>query len=434
MAGSRPPPLDPTPALARSASSSFAFEGEVHAATAGDSLAEALWAAGIWQLGRSPKYHRPRGAFCFSGSCGTCLLRVNGRPNVRACMEPVSAALRCERQNAFPAADVDLLRAADWLFPHGMDHHHLMTGTRVGNALFVKLVREVGGTGVVPDEPDPRFGATEILQVDVCVVGAGPAGLSSAAAVAEGQAGRRVLLLDQRSGSGGSWRSEAGGRARAEAAERRLRALGVDVALASTVFGYFPEDHLPASSPAFDGPPGVLAVLRPQHVTLVSARRFVLATGSYEQNLAFPGNDRPGIVAARACGRLLLDRGIVPARRVTLVMDPAAPWDYGERLRATLDAAGVTTDTVSLAQAPAPRKHHALAIVARPAPAFELPRQFGVEVQHDPARGGFFAAVGPEGRTSVPGVFVAGDACGYVGPEYAEAHGRAVGRCVGSSL
>src|SRR5687767_11657190 len=80
------------------------LEGEPVRGYEGEPLAVALYAAGVRLLGRSPKYHRPRGLFCGSGHCGSCLMRVDGRPNVRACVTPITADQRCERQNAFPDA------------------------------------------------------------------------------------------------------------------------------------------------------------------------------------------------------------------------------------------------------------------------------------------------------------------------------------------
>ncbi len=194
------------PAQPRGAPITFDFEGRTLRAFEGEPVAVALHAAGIKVLGRSSKYHRPRGLFCLEGHCASCYLRIDGRPNRRACMTPVRAGLRCERQNAFPTADVDLLRAADWLFPEGMDHHTLMTQTRVGNLLFLKLVRQMGGSGMLPDGeatwPSPDLaddgdsdgdGAVEgdRLEVDLCVVGGGPAGLAAARACRRGGAAAR---------------------------------------------------------------------------------------------------------------------------------------------------------------------------------------------------------------------------------------------------
>src|SRR5205085_5681101 len=142
---------DLPPANPRGAPITIDFEGRAIRAFEGEPVAVALHAAGIKVLGRSSKYHRPRGLFCLEGHCASCYLRIDGRPNRRACMTPARADLRCERQNAFPSAHVDLLHAADWLFPEGMDHHTMMTGSRVGNRLFLKLVRQMGGSGTLPD-------------------------------------------------------------------------------------------------------------------------------------------------------------------------------------------------------------------------------------------------------------------------------------------
>ena len=84
-------------------------------AQAEDTVAAALLRAGVTTFTRSIKYHRPRGPFCFAGSCGQCLMRIDGLPSLPACRVPVAEGMRCERQNAFPSADVDLLHAADWL-------------------------------------------------------------------------------------------------------------------------------------------------------------------------------------------------------------------------------------------------------------------------------------------------------------------------------
>ncbi len=411
----------------------FDFEGQPVRGYAHETLAEALWAAGIRKLSRSPKYHRPRGAFCFAGQCGTCLVRVDGRPNVRACQQLVSAHMVCERQNAFPDADVDVLRAADWLFPQGMDHHHLMTGTKVGNAMFVRLVREMGGTGTLPDRPNEQFGPAQHVVFDVVVVGAGPAGLAASLAIAERNPQARVLLIDQQRQAGGSWLAEPDGAAHAQSQAAALRAQGVELWLQSTVLGHYSEDRTQTNAGCA---PGMMAVLRPDHVAMVEARLFVCTTGAYEQNLPFARNDQPGVVAARACGRLVFGQRLLMAPTATLVFDPDLRLDYTDRLRAGLQSLGVEVTQMAVAQAHnvRPGQTKVVAVAAMPAPAFELPRQLGVPVGMQSARGGFSAQALEDGSTQVPFVFVAGDVCGYMGPHNAETHGRAVGRTVGLSL
>jgi sarcosine oxidase subunit alpha len=432
----------------RGAPLTFDLEGEPVRAFEGEPVAVALHAAGVHTLGRSSKYHRPRGVFCLDGHCASCYLRIDGRPNRRACAEPARAGLRCERQNAFPSAEVDVLTAADWLFPEGMDHHTMMTGSRIGNALFLKLVREMGGSGTLPDAPAAYPAARDEL-LDACVVGGGPAGLAAARAIAEGAPGARVALYDEQATPGGSLLAQSGGAARAAALAAAAAGAGARLAARSTALAYFPEDVGPS------GAPGVLAVASPDGLRRVSARRFLYATGGYDQNLPFVDNDRPGIVSARACGRLAFHWGVrpVPTGARVIVVDgapTAAPLAKG------LAAAGVEVEVVDLARdrvleargatrvrglvvaGPTGRKRRIdgdlVAIATPPAPASELPRQHGAAVRFEPARGGFVARVDRAYATSAPGVFACGDVTGYLGPEAAAAAGAAAGRALAATL
>ncbi|HEX4406783.1 MAG TPA: 2Fe-2S iron-sulfur cluster-binding protein [Polyangia bacterium] len=445
---------DLPPGAARGAPLTFDLEGDPIRAFAGEPVAVALHAAGVHTLGRSSKYHRPRGAFCLDGHCASCYLRIDGQPNRRACATLARDGLRCERQNAFPSAEVDLLTAADWLFPEGMDHHTLMTGSRVGNALFLKLVREMGGSGTLPDAP-PGEGSGEAPpvrdeEIDVCVVGAGPAGLAAARAVAEGAPGARVAVFDEQPTPGGSLLALAGGTARAQALVQAAARAGARVESGATALAYYPEDTAPS------GAPGVLAVTTRDGLRRVSARRFVYATGGYDQNLPFIDNDRPGVISARACGRLAFHWGVrpVPAGTRVIVVDgapTAAP------LARALSDAGVEVEVVDLAReriveargatrvrglvveslAGASRRRidgALVAIATPPAPASELPRQHGARVRFEPARGGFVALVDKSYETSAPGVFACGDVSGYAGPDAAALAGAVAGRAVASSL
>jgi sarcosine oxidase subunit alpha len=407
------------------------FEGRTVRAFEGEPVAAALWAAGVRVLGRSPKYHRPRGLFCAEGHCASCLMRIDGRPNRRACLVPATDGLRCERQNAFPDADVDLLRAADWLFPRGMDHHRMLTGTRLGNELFLKLVRQMGGSGTLPDAPAERVPVRR-EDVDACIVGGGPAGLTAAAAVAAARPGARVLVFDEQDAPGGSLLAEPDGVARGRALAEAARARGARLLMRATAIAYYAED---GDAPAdHDGPAGVLAVATEDGLVRVTARRYLYATGAYDQNLPLPDGDRAGVLSARACGRLAFRWGVRPGARVILVEDPEQPFAYAERLARGLEARGVPVARTSpdgLDDARPSYRDDVVAVAALPAPASELPRQHGARVRLDPARGGFVVE-GPE--TGVANVLAAGDLAGYVGPDEAARAGDATGRLLAERL
>jgi C-terminal processing protease CtpA/Prc/NADPH-dependent 2,4-dienoyl-CoA reductase/sulfur reductase-like enzyme len=434
---------------------SFIFEGDDIRAQAGQPLAVALYAARVTTLARSPKYHRPRGLFCLAGHCASCLMRVDGRPNVRACMVPTRAGLRCERQNAFPSAGIDVLAAADWLFPDGMDHHTMMTGSRAGNALFLKLVREMGGSGTLPDaevsgRTDAPIAAAlpDRMALDVCIVGGGPAGLAAARTIAEAAPGARVDLFDDQLSFGGSLLCTRGGGAYAASLADAARAVGANLHARAAAIAFYPEDTGP------DGRSGVLAVTTDDRLVRVGARRFLYATGAYDQNLAFVDNDRPFVMAARACGRLAFLWGVRPVprgRRVVVIGDAptgamleddlvtagveveriAAADDMAFAARGTTRARGIDVETAGTR-----RSFDAalIAVAALPSPASELPRQHGATVELHRAGGGFRAVTDARGATSVPDVFACGDVTGYLGPAAAAEAGARVGRAVAATL
>jgi sarcosine oxidase, subunit alpha len=418
------------PAEPRGEATTIELDGERVRAFAGEPVAVALFAGGVRLLGRSPKYHRPRGLFCASGHCASCLMRIDGKPNQRACLVPSRPDLRCERQNAFPDAEIDLLRAADWLFPKGMDHHRLMTGSRIGNQLFVKLVRQMGGTGLLPDQAPEALPPPEDVSTDVCVVGAGPAGLAVAAAAARA----RVLVVDDQDRPGGALLAEPGGVTRgvqlcADATAAAVAAGGqLTVWPSAMALAYYPEEQ-------------VLAVRRPGGLARVRARQFVYATGSYDQNLPVEDNDRPGILSARAVGRLAFRHGIRPGRHVYILRPVDLASDAGAHFAAYLSllADGLRRLKVPVSEHESgalPRvdlDDDVIAAGALPAPASELPRQHGAQVRFDPGAGGFRVVTDADGRCA-PGIWAVGDVTGYQGPQAAARAGAAVGARIAAEL
>jgi sarcosine oxidase subunit alpha len=409
------------------------LDGEPVRAHEGEPVAVALYAAGVRLLARSPKYHRPRGLFCAAGQCGSCPLRIDGRPNQRSCIAPAREGLRCERQNAFPDAEVDLLRAADWLFPSGMDHHRLMTGTRLGNELFVKLVRQMGGTGTLPDLPPADRPPARDEVVDLCIVGAGPAGLSAARAACLRRPATRVLVVDDQDRPGGSLLAEPGGPAAATTLAAEARAAGAEIQLRATAIAHYPEDTVPGAPAA--ALPGLLAVATPEGLRRIAARRFLYATGAYDQNLPFPDNDRPGVLSARAVGRLAFRWGVRPGRTIALGIAAGEPApDYLPRIAAGLSRLGLPVQVAELPGLPRlDLGRDVLGVAALPAPASELPRQHGARVRLDLARGGFCVEIDAH-HGCAPGVLAAGDVTGYKGPAAAGDEGARAGEAAVSLL
>lgn len=401
-----------------------------------ETIAAAALASGTRVLSRSLKYHRPRTFFCLEGHCSGCLVRLDGVPNLRACLAPCEAGAEVSGQNAFPSAEIDLLGAVDFLFSRGMDHHTLMTSSSVLNKLANKVVRQLSGLGKLPDRAAQDLPDVHRFDVDVCVIGGGPAGLAAATTCAS--AGKSTVLVDDQLRPGGSLRADPrAGRREAELRWAGAISAGVRVLARSTAIGYFPED---------DG--GVLAVSAPDRLYRLYAKQWVWATGGYVVNLPFPDNDRPGVIAARAVGRLLVDHGILAGDKICIVEAPQVADDVSA-LATALTHAGADVTRVALVDVAGTRGRgwatsldtkrgrvecDIVAVAALPAPASEGARQQGCSVMLDSAAGGFRIVVDENGKTTAPNVWACGDVTGYVGTVAAAAHGTRIGQRVVESL
>src|SRR5262249_27520746 len=151
--------------------------------------------------------------------CAACFMRLDGVPNLRSCREPVREGLACVRQNALPSAAFDVLAAADWLFPKGMDHHTLLAQQPLLRPGLHKGGREPGGLGHLADAPPAEIPKVVRRNVEVLIVGGGPAGLACAQAAA--RRGRQVVLVDEGDVLGGSLLAEPKGGADTLAANAR---------------------------------------------------------------------------------------------------------------------------------------------------------------------------------------------------------------------
>src|SRR5262249_14715459 len=182
----------------------FTFEDRTVHAVAGQSIAAALYHAGVRVFTRSFKYHRPRGLFCVSGDCPNCMMEVDGRPNVRTCVEPVRQGQVVRSQNCWPSLNFDVLRIfdkLDYFLPVGF-YYKSFHKPRWVWPIFEHVVRQIAGLGRVDvNAKPPATAEVEHLHTEVCVIGGGPSGM--AAATASAGAGASVLLLERMPRLGG---------------------------------------------------------------------------------------------------------------------------------------------------------------------------------------------------------------------------------------
>jgi len=415
----------------------FYFQKKKIVGEEGDTIASALHAAGVRTLTTSLKYGSPRGFFCGIGKCSSCLMRVNGVPNVRTCIAPLKEGILVEMQE--------------------------------------KLA----------ELPDAEFFGEpkKTIDVDVLIVGAGPAGLCAAIESATQEAS--VLIVDENQSVGGqlvkqthkffgSKQERAGTRGIDIAKElendlQRLESEGkIQVMTDATVIGCYESDKKHRFG----------VVERHEYKsTLYDVRcdAVILACGAMENMLLFPGNDLPGVYGAGAVQTLMNVYGVKPGERVLMVgagnvglivsyqllqagiavdrVVEAAPVIGGYNVHAAkLRRCGVPIQTFHSIKEVCGEKKVEGAVVVRLdenwkpikdseeyikcdticlavglTPSTRLLSQIGVNLEFIPEAGGYVAPHDGAMQTSVKGVYVAGDASGIEEASTAMIEGKIAG-------
>jgi sarcosine oxidase subunit alpha len=311
----------------------FTFDGKALAGLAGDTLASALLADGIHLVGRSFKYHRPRGMISAGAEEPNALVTVDrggGReaPNLRATQIELFEGLAAHSQNRWPALAFDAGAVNDALsplFPAGFYYKTFMWPPAFWARVYEPLIRATAGLGKAPRHPDPDRYLHRYAHCDVLVVGAGPAGLAAALAAAE--AGASVIICDEQAAPGGSLLHEASatvdGRSAAAWVAQAIADLArhdrVTLLSRTTAFGYFAENFLGLAERVTDHLADPDPALPRERLWQVRAKEVVLATGAIERPLVFPENDRPGVMLADST-RVYLNRYGVKAGTRAVVM------------------------------------------------------------------------------------------------------------------
>jgi sarcosine oxidase subunit alpha len=314
----------------RSASLSFSFDGRRLSGLGGDTLASALLANGIHLVGRSFKYHRPRGILSAGAEEPNALVELRGgarrEPNTRATMAELFDGLEARSQNRFPSLRVDL-GAVNGLFAPilaaGFYYKTFMWPAGFWEKLYEPLIRRAAGLGRAPDGPDPDHYERMHAFCDVLVVGAGPAGLM--AALAAGRAGARVMLVEEDLALGGRLLAEAEevdgmpGPAWVRSVETELAAMPrVQVLRRTSAFAVLDHGVVAALERVADHLPAPPAHLPRQRYWKIVARRIVLAAGAIERPVVFGGNDRPGVMLSGAVRSYLNRYAVQPGQRAVV--------------------------------------------------------------------------------------------------------------------
>ena len=337
----------------RSETLTFTFNGKPFHGHPGDTLASALLANGQRLVGRSFKYHRPRGIFTAGSEEPNALveLRPGGQqePNTRATVTELFAGLSAKSQNHRGSLEFDLMAVNDFLSPFltaGFYYKTFMWPKSFWEKVYEPIIRKSAGLGTISFEPDADRYDKGFLHCDLLVVGTGPSGL--AAALAAGRAGIRVILADEDFCLGGRLNAETfeiDGKQGSEWAAAAIAELSsmdnVRIMPRTTIYGVFDHgiygalerktDHLADGNS------------KPRQVLWrIYAKRSILAAGALERSIAFPNNDRPGVMLAGAVRAYANRFAVSPGKKVAVFTNN----DDGWRTATDLAAKGVHISAV----------------------------------------------------------------------------------------
>jgi methylglutamate dehydrogenase subunit C len=316
----------------------FTFDGKGYSGFAGDTLASALLANGVKLVGRSFKYHRPRGILTAGSEEPNALvtLRTGARaePNTHATTAQLFDGLEATSQNRWPSLGFDVMAVNQLFAPFlvaGFYYKTFMWPAKFWERVYEPLIRRAAGLGALSMLPDPDSYDRAHDFCDLLVIGGGPAGL--AAAVTAGRARLRVIIVNEDWLLGGRLLAErhdieglpAGTWVSATVAE--LRSLpNVTVLNRTAVFGAYDDrefgaleqvsDHLPAPPP---GQPR-------QRLWKIVTKRTLLASGAIERPLVFGGNDRPGVMTASAVATYVNRFAVTPGNRAVVFTTSDSGW------------------------------------------------------------------------------------------------------------
>lgn len=332
----------------------FSFDGKSYLGHPGDTLASALLANDVRLMGRSFKYHRPRGLIAAGSEEPNAIveLRTGARqePNTRATTAELFDGLVAHSQNRWPSLRFDAMAVNDLLSPFfaaGFYYKTFMWPKAFWEKLYEPIIRRAAGLGRASLEPDPDSYDKGFLHCDLLVIGAGPAGLM--AALTAGRAGARVILADEDFTFGGRLNAETfrvgdhTGADWARAAVAELASMpNVRLMPRTTVAGAFDHGIYSALERVSDHLSEPLPGKPRQILWRIYSKRALLCAGAIERPIAFANNDRPGVMLAGALRSFANRWAVVPGQRVAIFTNN----DDGLRTATDLAAKGVNVMAV----------------------------------------------------------------------------------------
>ena len=287
----------------------FQFNGKHYEGYEGDTLASALLRKNVKIVGRSFKYHRPRGIFGSGSEEPNALVKLEGsnthEPNRRATSIKLYDGLKANSQNYIGSVKFDILALNDYIHPFisaGFYYKTFMWPKSFWEKVYEPIIRRAAGLGSLSTEPDPDRYDKGYLHCELLIIGSGPAGLKMALDASRN--GKKIILVDEDFIMGGQLLSneiEINGSSSLQWIEQTLSELSnssnVRIMTRTSVYGVYDHGIYGALETVTDeiDRPGARQIL-----WRIYANKSVLASGATERPIAFPNNDRPGVMLASA--------------------------------------------------------------------------------------------------------------------------------------
>ncbi len=279
----------------------FTFEGKPYWGYEGDTISSALWASGQRILGRSFKYHRPRGILSLADRDINALMQDGQKLNVRADVMPLMQGMQLEAVNTFGGVESDKASVINFFsafLPVGF--YYKAFHNKKLFPFWERTIRKISGLGKL-DANTPHIRTPKRYDFcDVLVIGAGVSGLSAALAAAE--SGADAVIVDENAKIGGSVRYQL--------VEELFAAVEshpqIRVYTATQAAGYYADNWIP--------------LVNNNYLSKMRAKAVITATGAYEQPAVFRNNDLPGVMLASAAQRLIYRYAVKPMQRAVILV------------------------------------------------------------------------------------------------------------------
>ena len=306
---------------------SFKFNGKKYFGYEGDTLASALLANGVHLVGRSFKYHRPRGFFGAGVDEPYAIVQMvrnnETEPNVRATEQELFEGLEAKSVNCWPSVNFDIGAINNFFnkfLPAGFYYKTFMWPKSFWHRIYEPFIRKAAGFGVASTKYDSERYEHKYEYCDLLIAGSGPAGLAGAYAAAKN--GAHIILAEEKPRFGGSLLTSnvnIGNQSGKDWADKIIAELkempNVTVKNRAQVFGYYDHNMLVMSEKVSDHLPKTKKYIPKQRLWYVRAKEVLISSGSIERPIVFGNNDTPGVVLASAAKEYLRIYGVLVGKK-----------------------------------------------------------------------------------------------------------------------